>query len=1036
MKFINSAELSIKSKLMLIITLASFLTLVLIGIFFISIEYKKAKEELHSNLSTMARVIAGQSTAAVTFADSHSAEEILSGLKVEPTVTAAAIFDANNQLFVKYESGSERQYDFENFKKQNKTVFVNDKLLIYEPIVMDDDVIGTLFMVVSLTGIKQMWQNLFFLTLLMILIGSFVSFILASWLQKFISGPILVLTRTAEQVALSKDYTLRVDQDSGDEVGKLVYAFNSMLAFIEEQNRELTKANTRLEESQDELKNSNEMLEKRVQIRTSELEESNQKLTIIADELKEEKINAEKSNVAKSHFLANMSHEIRTPINAIMGMHYLLEKTALDGQQMDYVHKAQSAAGSLLNIINDILDFSKIESGKLNIEHIVFNLDKVLDNLKNIIEVQAKSKKLDFSVAIDKELPKLFKGDPHRLEQVLINLSNNAVKFTNHGLISLDIECIEQNSEHTYLKFCVKDSGVGISKEQQEKIFEEFSQADSSTTRKFGGTGLGLSISSRIARLMGGKLWLESSTKGVGSTFCFQIPLDNVGDFDAAKFTKELDRNGILKNLSVLIVDDNEAARNIMLKNCELLGIRSDAVSSGEEALSAIKAGSYDIVFLDWRMSDLDGLETTNQIYALKNLKKMPKIVIVTAYNRDDIMKEFAGTKIGGVLVKPVTTSDILNAIMDTDGLSDAMQEAINRVEVSLESIKDKKILVVEDNEINLMFITDLLKHEGLAIQSAKNGYEAVEKVKASRYDLVLMDVQMPELDGIEATKLIRQLESVLNDKFFRELPIIGLSGNVLQDDIDKSLDAGMNAYLLKPIDPETLFKTLIDFLGKEDDTTANRETGQSTAADDKGGLRYDYSGLYGIDRDAALKGVLNNEELLIKLFRKFDLHQRDGFKTVLNLISQQKIKEAEEHLHQLTSIVGSSGATELYRRLNDIDAQLRREKVPETKELESTEREYDKVVGAIHEFTRSLQALENNENRLSDDEAAEILQEIVNYIDKDIGRSLQLFEKLKGYNGMIITESNINKIESLFDIYEVDKVREMIMQVLEDGSR
>ncbi len=1017
------------------ITFASFLTLVLIGIVFVSIEYNKAKGELRSNLSIMARVIAGQSTAAVIFSDNSSAEEILSGLKVEPTITAAAIFSADKRLFAKYESGIERQYDFENFKQQSETSFVNNKLLIYEPIVMNEDVVGTLFIVASLKGINQMWLNLLFLTALMISIGSFVSFILASWLQRFISEPILVLTKTAEKVALSKDYSLRVDQKSEDEVGQLVHAFNSMLEFIEEQNKVLMQTNSQLEQSQDELKNVNEVLEKRVEERTAELEESNEKLKIIADELKEEKVNAEKSNVAKSHFLANMSHEIRTPINAIMGMHYLLEKTSLNTQQTDYVMKAQSAASSLLNIINDILDFSKIESGKLDIEHIPFNLDKVLDTLKNIVEVQAKAKNLNFSVLVDKELPKLFKGDPHRLEQVLINLCNNAIKFTNNGSVTLRIECVQKGSEQLQLRFCVQDSGIGMSEEQREKIFEEFSQADSSTTRKFGGTGLGLSICSRLVNLMGGELWLESSTKGVGSTFCFEIPLDNVSDFDAAELTQELDKSGILKNLSVLIVDDNEAARNVLLENCELLGLRRDAVSSGEEALSAIEEGDYDIVFLDWKMADLDGLETTKRIHTLKGLKKVPRIFIVTAYNREDIYYEFKDSKIEAILVKPVRSSDILNALMSNKELSDVMRKRKDR-SISLESIQEKKILVAEDNDINLMFITDLLGQEGLVIESARNGYEAVEKAKAFKFDLILMDVQMPELDGNEATKLIRQLESVLNDDYYAKLPIIGLSANVRQHDIDKSLEAGMNAYLFKPIDPEMLFETLLDFLGTEKTNTEKSDIKQSDVAKERKSL-YDYSSLHGIDQDIALKRVVHNEDLLLKLLRKFEQHQSDSFKVVMELIAQNSIEEAEKKLHQLKAIVGNFGATELYKALNTLDSQLKRKEVPDTKALESIADEYEKVVRSIESFTASLQKPQSNAdiNTLNDDEAVETLRELADYLDKDIIRSLQLFKKLKGYNGRIINESDINTIESLFDIYDVDGIKEVIMQVLEDHT-
>lgn len=1025
MKFNNVVKSSIKSKLMIIITLSTFITLVVIGVLFVQIEHTKSKEDLVKRLTTIARVLSAHSPASLVFKDKNSALENLQTLKFKQNIIAAAIFDSEDEIFVKYESGIERRYDFSSFKKNSETGFVNDKLFVYEPIMLDDKAIGTLFIVVSLKEINQIWLNLLYLAFIMIFIGSFFSFILASWLQKFISQPILLLKNTAEKVTLTKDYTLRVNQRSNDETGSLVDAFNSMLAFIEKQNKELNKTNMQLQMSQAEL-------EERVKSRTAELQESNQKLQTVAEELNEQKIYAEKSNVAKSQFLANMSHEIRTPINAIMGMLHLLGRTTLDTQQVDYVSKAQGAANSLLNIVNDILDFSKIESGKLNIEQVPFNLDKVLNNLKNIIEVQTKTKNLDFFVSVDKELPKLLKGDPYRLEQVLINLCNNAVKFTNHGSVTLNIKCLEKNSEEIDLKFSVQDSGIGMSKEQQEKIFEEFSQADTSTTRKFGGTGLGLSISSKLVTMMGGRLWLESSTKGIGSTFSFEIPLHHVEDSFTAKVTEEIDRNGILKNLSVLIVDDNEASRNVLLKDCALLGLKGDAVSSGEEALSAIENGEYDIVFLDWKMPELNGVETAKKIYALKNLAKEPKIIIVTAYNREDIFNQIKDTKIENILVKPIVLSDMLNTIMNSVDLKGITHNAIAHIKTSLKSIQDKKILVVEDNELNLMFITDLLAHEGILIDSARDGYEAVDKVKASKYDLVLMDVQMPELDGIEATKLIRKLEFVLNEEYYAVLPIIGLSANVLQDDINHALEAGMNTYLFKPIEPEELFQTLLDFLAEESSSSNGNDIDESSIIDEVK-LQYDYSSLHGIDQDAALKQVLHNEDLLIRLFDKFAQYQGDSFKTVMELISQNKLEDAGKLTHQLKGIVGNIGARELYTLLNEIDLGLKKQEPTETLLLKKTEDEYDKLVSSINEFISSLQHSDSKQdtNILSDDDAVALLEEIVKYIDEEFNRSFELFKKLKGYKGGIISKSYRNTIESLFEIKEVDMIKEMISQVL-----
>ncbi|HEY7065905.1 MAG TPA: response regulator [Chloroflexota bacterium] len=524
-------------------------------------------------------------------------------------------------------------------------------------------------------------------------------------------------------------------------------------------------------------------------------------------ELREAKLRAEEATELKSTFLANMSHEIRTPMNAVIGLAYLALQTELTAKQRDYVSKIHNAGTALLGIINDILDFSKIEAGKLDIETTDFAIDDVLTSVATLTAQKAHDKGLELLVDVAADVPPALRGDPLRIGQIITNLVNNAVKFTEHGEVRVKVELLEQTGEQVKLQFEVADTGMGMTPEQSAKLFQPFVQADMSITRQHGGTGLGLTISKRLVEMMGGQIWVESEA-GVGSTFRFTAWL-GLGSVQA-RGAIEPER---LRTLSALVVDDNAAAREILAETLAGIAQRVDAVASGREAVAAVQehdgATPYDVVFMDWQMPGMDGLEATRRIKTDPAIGHPPAVVMVTAYGRDDVRAEAERLDIAQFLLKPVTRSTLVDTLVTlfapprgaTSGAVAAGRPA------SADQLAGVRVLLAEDNEINQQIAVELLEGVGASIEVVGNGRIAVQRLLEGPvpppFDVVLMDLQMPELDGLGATAQIRA------DARFAALPIIAMTAHATIEERERCLAAGMQDHIAKPIDPAVLFATV-----------------------------------------------------------------------------------------------------------------------------------------------------------------------------------------------------------------------------------
>ncbi len=662
---------------------------------------------------------------------------------------------------------------------------------------------------------------------------------------------------------------------------------------------------------------------------------------------------AEAANASRGDFLARMSHEIRTPMNGIIGMASLLKKTSLDSKQHNYVEKALSSANTLLRLINDILDFSKIDAGKLQLEAVPFNLEEILGNITNVVGMQAEKKGLEFIFRVDAKISQHLVGDPLRLGQVLMNLAGNAVKFTEQGEIVIAVGIEDQREDEITLRFSVRDSGIGLPPEQISHLFSAFTQADDSITRKYGGTGLGLAICKQLTELMGGKIWIES-TPGVGTEFIFTAKMQLA--------EKSRDQNSpptiSLGGIRALVVDDNGAAREVLSAMLSSLKIQVDTAVDGMSAITCLEqameqGNPYDLVLLDWIMPGLDGIETARRIKANTLLAKIPAMLMVTANGREEAYVEAEKVGLDGFLLKPVYASVMYDALLDILGVESISRPLTIREGIQADNlfeIRGAHILLVDDNLINQEVASEFLQDVGMVVTVVANGRECLEALASTPYDLVLMDIQMPVMDGLEATRLIRQ-----NSKF-QKMPIIAMTAHAMTGDKEKSLAAGMNDHITKPIDSTALSGVLKKWLRRKK-TPAGHGKKPPEAPFTVSTSTVVLPHLPGIDQEEALKVLNNKTDLFVKMLYDF----RKNFSSLPTHLRELSVAgnwtDIERKAHTIKGVAGYIGSFALMRAAEQLENALRND------EQEAAGQHLTTFIHALDDILSSLSALPARDN-------------------------------------------------------------------------